>query len=73
MLFLAYESARKATKDLVEFQQTEPERTMVILITELKCFSLLRNYCKKYLDDADFRYLRLDLRIQDYRHDVREV
>lgn len=62
MLFLAYESARKAVKDLVEFEPAEAERTMVILVTELRCYALLL----KCFDHDDFRCKRLRLRKFDY-------
>jgi len=41
MLFLGYESARKAIADLIEFQPTREENIMVILLTELVCYSFL--------------------------------
>ncbi len=41
MLFLAYESARKAIEGLIEFQPTRVECTIVMLLTELKCYPLL--------------------------------
>ena len=63
MLFLGYESARKAIADLVEFQPTRAENTIVILLTELFCYSFL---CEHFKHD-DLRFKRLELREADYR------
>jgi hypothetical protein len=63
MLFLGYESARKAIADLVEFQPTRAENTIVILLTELFCYSFL---CDHFKYD-DLRFKRLELRETDYR------
>jgi hypothetical protein len=72
MLFLGYESARKAIADLVEFQPTRAENTIVILLTELFCYSFL---CEHFKYD-DLRFKRLELRETDYEavvSDLREV
>jgi hypothetical protein len=66
MLFLGYESGRKAVKDLIEFQPSAAENMMVILLTELKCYSFL---CGYFAGD-ELRYGRLQLREQDYREFV---
>jgi hypothetical protein len=42
LTFLGYESARKSISNLVEYQPARAERLIVILLTELKCFSFLR-------------------------------
>jgi len=68
VLFLAYESGRKAIKDLIEFEPTAAETTMVILLTELICYSFL---CEKYQGD-ELRFPRLKLREEiGYEHDER--
>ena len=46
VLFLGYESARNAIADLIEFQPTRDENIIVILMTELVCFSFLCEYLK---------------------------
>jgi hypothetical protein len=43
-MYLGYESARSAINNLVEYQPPRAERLIVILLTELKCFSFLRNH-----------------------------
>jgi hypothetical protein len=62
MLFLGYESGRKAIDDLVEFQPTRTENMIVILLTELECYPLL---CEHFKGDK-LRFERLKLRQADY-------
>jgi hypothetical protein len=69
LLYLGYESARKASNDLVEYQPARAERLMVILLTELKCFSFLRNHFKP----EDLRWRRLQLREAEYKQQVLDV
>ena len=69
MLFLGYESARKAISDLVEFQPTRTENIIVILLTELFCYSFL---CEHFKHD-DLKFKRLELRETDYREVVPEL
>ena len=66
VLFLGYESARKAITDLTEFQPTQAEHTIVILLTELVCYSFL---CK-FLRHDNVRFARLQLRQSDYERVV---
>lgn len=66
LTYLAYESGRKAVKDLIEFQPTAAESTIVILLTELKCYSFLL----KYFGHDSVRYQRLRLREADYKQMV---
>jgi hypothetical protein len=66
MLFLGYESGRKAIKDLIEFQPTAAENMIVILLTELKCYSFL---CEHFKSD-DLRFKRLQLRKTNYKNVV---
>jgi len=66
MLFLAYESARKATEDLVEYEPTASECIVTIMITELKCYAFLLKYCGANFSEDDIRAQRLDLRRSDY-------
>jgi hypothetical protein len=61
-LFLGYESGRKAIDHLIEFQPTKNENIIVILLTELECYSFL---CKHFKGD-DLRFNRLQLREADY-------
>jgi hypothetical protein len=58
VVFLGYESARKAIADLIEFQPTRDENIIVILMTELVCFSFLCEYLKQ----DSLRFTRLQLR-----------
>jgi hypothetical protein len=69
MMFLAYESARKAVEDLIEFEPFKAENTMVILLTELRGFGFLIN-C---FDRDDLRCTRLTLRRDDYFREVRPL
>ncbi len=62
VLFLGYESARKAGADLIEFQPTRAENTIVILMTELLCFSFLCEFLKQ----DNVRFTRLQLRESEY-------
>jgi hypothetical protein len=66
MLFLAYESGRKAVEDLIEFEPTAAENTIVILLTELKCYSFLHTH---FAPD-DVRHARLKLREVDYKQEL---
>jgi hypothetical protein len=69
LMYLGYESARKAINILVEYQPARAERLIVILLTELKCFSFLRNH----FAPEDLRWRRLQLREEDYRKQVLDV
>ena len=42
MVFLALESGRRATDDLVEFEPTHTERTVTMLLSELDAYTFLR-------------------------------
>jgi hypothetical protein len=64
VLFLGYESARKSVNELIEFEPTCAENTIVILLTELVCFTFLCGYLKDKNDDLRLRRLRL--RQDDY-------
>lgn len=66
LLFLAYESARKAASSLVEFEPTQAEDIVVVLLTELACYMFLL----KYLKDDPLRFARLVLREADYRSEI---
>jgi hypothetical protein len=73
MWFLAYESGRKAIEELVEFQPTRAECVITTLITELKCYTFLIKYFGEHFQDDDPRYLRLILRNQGYKDEVKSV
>jgi len=60
VLFLGFESARKSIKDLIEFEPTRAENSIIILLTELVCFSFL---CE-YLKDSEIGFRDLE------RHEV---
>jgi hypothetical protein len=55
VLFLGFESARKSIKDLIEFEPTRAENSIIILLTELVCFSFLCEYFK----DSKIRFMDL--------------
>jgi len=63
MLYLGFESGRKAIEDLIEFEPTRAEARMIILITELPCYAFLRENFK----DDELRSERLKLRQEVYR------
>ena len=69
MLFLGYESGRRAIEYLIEYQPTAAENKMVILITELECYSYLREHFK----DDQLRCVRLRKREPKYKQDVCEL
>ena len=69
LLYLGYESARKAVNDLIEFQPARAERSIIILLTELKCYAFLR----KHFTSDDLRRKRLELREDGYRRDIRKL
>lgn len=59
MLYLSLESGRKAMNDLVEFEPTHTERTLVILLSELPVYQYLR---KHYAAPGEPHHDRLVLR-----------
>jgi hypothetical protein len=69
MVFIGYESGRKAVKDLIEFEPTEAENTIVILLTELPCYCFL---CEYFMHD-ELRFNRLKLRESYYKKEVPEL
>jgi hypothetical protein len=69
MLFLGYESGRKAIKHLVEYEPTQATYVMGILLTELTCYSFL---CPNLAKD-ELRFSRLTLRLQHYELEVPEL
>jgi hypothetical protein len=69
MQFLACESARKAVRDLIEFQPNRAENTITILISELPLYG----YLSRYFPEGDLRSERLELRRPRYQVIVPEV
>jgi hypothetical protein len=65
MQFLGFESARKAIKDLVEFEPTQAEDMITILLSELPAYGFLR---EQFTDDL--RQRRLESRDVTYRQEV---
>jgi hypothetical protein len=65
MQFLALESGRKAIRDLVEFEPTQAEDMVTILLSELVAYGFLREQFK-----GDLRQRRLEARDESYRRDV---
>jgi hypothetical protein len=68
MQFLALESARKAIKDLVEFEPTQAEDMLTILLNEIVAYGFLRERF-----EGDLRERRLDARGADYRREIPEL
>ena len=66
MIFLAFESARKAIEDLIEFQPLADECVITILLTEIEAYRFLLDQ----LGDDDFRGRRLRLRYNHYKRTV---
>ncbi len=65
MQFLALESARLAIKDLVEFEPTQAEDMITVLLSELPAYGFLREQFQ-----GDLRQRRLQARDQIYRREV---
>jgi hypothetical protein len=71
VLFLGYESARKAIEDQIEYEPTRAENMIVILTTELECYWFL---CKHFEDKKDeLRAGRLNLRRQNYMTEIPDL
>jgi hypothetical protein len=69
MQYLAFESARKSVRDLIEFQPSWAENTITILICELPAYRFLLDHFPK----EDVRYTRLELREKRYRYLVPDI
>jgi uncharacterized protein (UPF0332 family) len=69
--FLTLESARRAVRDLIEFQPTNAENTITILLSELPLYGFLLNRFKR--EPHDVRHARLKLRQERYRDVVPKV
>jgi hypothetical protein len=65
MLYLGLESGRNAMNDLVEFEPTHTERTMVILLSELDAYYFLRD---RFRVAKEMHHERLILRGPTYIH-----
>ena len=65
MLFLGLESARKAIKDLVEFEPKQAEDMITILLSELLAYGFLREQFR-----GDLRQRRLEARDEAYRREI---
>lgn len=70
MLFLGLEAARLAIDDLVEFEPDHAERSVVILISELKAYGFLR---RRFVDRSDIRHQRIELRAERYPEIIRKL
>lgn len=68
MQYLGLESARKAIKDLVEFEPTQAEDMITILLSELLAYGFLREQFR-----GDLRQRRLQARDETYRRDIPEL
>jgi hypothetical protein len=69
MVFLAYESARNAINDLIEYEPTHAETAMIVLFTEMPAYDFLLG---KFSAD-DIRQKRLDLRRNSYEAPISEI
>jgi hypothetical protein len=63
MQFLAFESAREAINDLIEFEPNHAENTITILLSELPAFRFLLN---QFPNENDVHHQRLILRRSEY-------
>jgi hypothetical protein len=63
MQFLAFESARKAIRDLMEFEPNRTENTLVILLSELPAYGFLM---KRFASSEDPHRARLELRREQF-------
>ena len=68
MQFLGLESARKAIKELVEFEPTQAENMITILLSELLAYAFLRQQFR-----GDIRQRRLQARDACYRRVIPEL
>jgi hypothetical protein len=70
MLFLGFESGRNAVQKLVEYEPTKTDVTIIILITELKCYSFLLEHeaCT-----SEGLYKRIKLREARYKEIIDEI
>ncbi|HEY7580129.1 MAG TPA: hypothetical protein VH855_21275 [Acetobacteraceae bacterium] len=65
MQFLGLESARRAISDLVEFEPTQAEDMITILLSELVAYGFLRQQFR-----GDLRQRRLEARDEAYRREI---
>jgi hypothetical protein len=70
MQFLAFESARNAIVDLIEFEPSCAENKVTVLLSELPAFRFLLDQFK---DGSDVRHKRLALRRDEYPGIVEDV
>jgi hypothetical protein len=68
IIFLGYESGRKSIAQLIEFEPTRAEDSVVVLLTELVCYKFLRKHFAEMPDDV--RNKRLALREKDYKEEI---
>jgi hypothetical protein len=66
--FLTLESARKAIRDLVEFEPIQAQNIITILLNELLAHGFLRDHFRE-----DLRGQQLEARDRSYRQDVSEL
>src|SRR5262249_39739532 len=69
MQFLTHESARRAVRDLIEFEPNRAENTIVILLSELPAYEFLLQHFPK----GDVRYARLEERKSRYQSIVPQL
>ena len=65
MQFLAFESARKAVRELIEFEPNEVDNTITVLMSEICAFIFLLHQFEQP-GTEDFRHARLRLRYKSY-------
>jgi len=69
MQFLAFESARRSVRDLIEFEPNRAENTITILLSELPAYHFLLQHFPK----GDVRYARLEERKSRYQSIVPQL
>ncbi len=70
MLYLALEAGRSSVGDLVEYEPEQAERTIIVLLSELKAYQFL---VQEFRGSKDMRESRLLLRWETYRKDFRDL
>ena len=70
MMFLGFESARRALNVLVEYEPDHDELIVAVLLSELKAYGFL---CRQYEEAQDVRYWQLMLRRPTYEEWVTKV
>jgi hypothetical protein len=69
MEFLAFEAARKAITNLIEYEPSHVENAVTILLTEVKLYAFL----KESYNENDMHYKRLEIRGVSYKNEAKKL